>query len=75
MLPSNVREVERSCGSLNFIGRFFPNFTTKMRPIFELRKTDTIFKWTTNCQNGFDSLKKNHQKPWSNIIARKRKKL
>ena len=39
--PTNVPELRRLIGMVNYLGRFIPNLASVMRPMSELLKSDT----------------------------------
>ena len=46
----NVKEVRKILGVLGYQWPFIPNFAGFARPLTNLLKKDTIFKWTPNCR-------------------------
>ena len=55
--PSNVRELRSFLGFCTYYRRFVKGFANIAAPLHALTKDGTAFKWTTACQNSFDSLK------------------
>ncbi len=56
--PTSRRQVEQFLGLVNFFGRLIPNFTTKAKPLNELRRQDMQFCWNPQCESAFQLLKK-----------------
>ena len=56
-VPSNKKEVESFIGLVNYFGRLIPQFSNKILPINNLRKKETQFIWSNECQESFDKLK------------------
>ena len=56
-MPSNKKEVESFIGLVNYFGRLIPQFSNKILPINNLRKKETQFIWSNECQESFDKLK------------------
>src|SRR5271168_3302713 len=57
--PTTVKQVRSFLGFGNFYRRFIHHFSKLARPLNDLTKKDKIFEWTDECQNTFDTLKKN----------------
>ena len=57
-LPKNRMEVMSFLGRLNYISRFIAQLTTTCEPIFKLLKKSTAVKWTEECQEAFDRIKR-----------------
>ena len=55
--PTSKKEVQSFLGFTNFYRRFIEDFSHHARPLFDLTKSDTKWKWTTEEQSAFDSLK------------------
>lgn len=56
--PKTVKEIQSFVGLVGYYRRFIKNFSAIARPLFNLTKKDTIFKWSTDCQTAFDELKR-----------------
>ena len=56
--PTNMNEVQRFCGLVNFFGRFIPNFSSIIAPLTELRRNGGNFSWNVACDSAFLNLKK-----------------
>lgn len=54
--PDNPKEMERFLGLVNFFGRLIPNFSKKVHPLNQLRKSGTTYAWTLECKKAFDGL-------------------
>ena len=55
--PTSREEVASFVGLVNFFGRFINNFAEKLKPLNDLRKNDTVFRWTEEAQQAFQNLK------------------
>lgn len=56
--PINKEEVTRFHAMANYYRRFIPNFSTISLPLTNLRKKRIQFKWTEECENSFQEIKK-----------------
>jgi hypothetical protein len=56
-IPANKKEVQSFLGFTNFYRRFISNFSHHARPLFDLTKNDVQWKWTSDEQSAFDTLK------------------
>ena len=56
--PKSVKEVERFCGFVNYLGKFIPNLSDIFEPVFLSKKSKPFF-WSTECHNAFIKLKAN----------------
>ncbi|KAF8751567.1 hypothetical protein RHS01_08148 [Rhizoctonia solani] len=55
--PTKVKEVQSFLGFANFLRRFVANFSHMARPLHNLVKKDTAWKWDTKEQEAFQGLK------------------
>ena len=55
--PTNVPELRRLIGMINYLGRFIPNLASVMRPMSELFKSDTTWTWGPPQQTAFTKVK------------------
>ena len=55
--PTNVPELRRLIGMINYLGRFIPNLATVMHPITDLLKSDTAWTWGPPQQTAFTKVK------------------
>ncbi|QRW22961.1 Retrotransposable element Tf2 protein [Rhizoctonia solani] len=55
--PTRVKEVQLFLGFANFLRRFVANFSHMARPLHNLVKKDTPWKWDTKEQEAFQGLK------------------
>jgi len=55
--PSNRREVQSFLGFTNFYLRFIQGFSHLARPLFDLTRKDTEWRWRAEEQSAFNSLK------------------
>ncbi|XP_070029473.1 uncharacterized mitochondrial protein AtMg00860-like [Nicotiana sylvestris] len=56
--PKDKTEVMNLLGKLNYISRFIAQLTTTCNPIFKLLKKNATVKWTDECQEAFDKIKR-----------------
>jgi RNase H-like domain found in reverse transcriptase/Reverse transcriptase (RNA-dependent DNA polymerase)/Integrase zinc binding domain/Chromo (CHRromatin Organisation MOdifier) domain len=55
--PSNKKEVQSFLGFINFYRRFIEGFSHIARPLFDLTKADSVFKWSSEEKSAFDTLR------------------
>jgi hypothetical protein len=55
--PKNVKEVQSFLGFVNFYRRFIEGFSHVARPLHDLTRKDSIWKWEPSQQEAFDTLK------------------
>lgn len=56
--PTNVTEVRSFLGLAGYYRRFIEGFSKLARPLTNLTKKGTSFKWNENCEQAFSGLKK-----------------
>jgi len=56
-IPSNRKEVQSFLGFTNFYCRFIQGFSHLARPLFDLTRKDTEWRWVAEEQSAFNSLK------------------
>ena len=56
--PTSVGEIRSFLGLAGYYRRFIDNFSKIAKPMTELLKKDTKFKWTEDCEANFQELKK-----------------
>ena len=56
--PTTVGEIQSFLGLAGYYRRFIENFSKIAKPMTELLKKDTKFKWTEECEASFQELKK-----------------
>ncbi|QRW24750.1 Retrotransposable element Tf2 protein [Rhizoctonia solani] len=56
-IPTKIKEVQSFLGFANFLRRFVANFSHMARPLHNLVKKDTPWKWDTKEQEAFQGLK------------------
>lgn len=57
-MPIDASEVLSFVGLCSYYRRFITGFSSMAKPLFRLTEKGREFKWTTDCQNAFDNLKK-----------------
>ena len=55
--PTNRKEVQSFLGFVNFYRRFIEGFSHIAQPLFDLTKTETVFKWTEEENSAFNTLR------------------
>ena len=58
LAPTSVGEIRSFLGLAGYYRRFIENFSKIAKPMTELLKKDTKFKWTDECEASFQELKK-----------------
>ena len=58
MAPTSVSEIRSFLGLAGYYRRFIENFSKIAKPMTELMKKDTKFKWIDDCEASFQELKK-----------------
>ena len=58
LAPTSVSEIRSFLGLVGYYRRFIENFSKIAKPMTELLKKDTKFKWTEDCEASFQELKK-----------------
>lgn len=56
--PRKVKDVQSFLGFANFYRRFIPYYSDIVVPLTRLTRKNTPWKWTPQCQEAFDTLKK-----------------
>ena len=55
--PTTKREVQQFLGLANYYRRFIKHFASIAKPLHRLTEKTASFKWTTECQTAFETLK------------------
>lgn len=55
--PINIKQVQQFLGLCGYYRKFIKNFSHIANPLFSLLKKDTIWKWSSNCDEAFEMLK------------------
>ena len=58
LAPTSIGEIRSFLGLAGYYRRFIENFSKIAKPMTELLKKDTKFKWTDECEASFQELKK-----------------
>lgn len=56
-VPQNVRELEAFIGKINYYGKFLPQFSPECEPLNRLRRLNTSWHWSKECETAFALLK------------------
>ena len=57
-VPNNVKALRSFLGLVSYYRRFIPQFSKIAGPLFNLTTKNSLFTWTTLCQETFDKLRK-----------------
>jgi hypothetical protein len=57
-LPTDVAEIRRFLGVASYYRRFIQDFSKVAKPMTRLLEKGKVFKWTQDCQDSFEELKK-----------------
>jgi len=55
--PTYPKQLKAFCGMISYYGRFIPNCSRIMSPLYKLLKKDTKFEWAEAQENAFQHLK------------------
>lgn len=55
--PTNVKELQRILGMINYLGPFIENLSDKTKILRNLLKKNTIWLWDENCSQCLQTLK------------------
>ena len=55
--PSNIEELRRFLGMVNYLGKFLPNAATVLKPLQNLLKKDVTWNWSSTQQESFENIK------------------
>jgi len=58
LAPTNLQELRSFLGLLNYYGKFILNLATIIYPLNELLQTDRKWRWSEECAEAFDLVKK-----------------
>ena len=56
--PENVQQLRSFLGLVNYYHKFLPNLATTLNPLNGLLEQGKRWKWTTECEEAFHSVKK-----------------
>ena len=56
--PNNLKQVRQFLGLSSFYRRYVKNFSQIAQPLHSLTRKDVPFRWTEDCQQAFETLKK-----------------
>ena len=57
-VPKNVTELKSYLGLLSYYGKFLPNLSTTLAPLYELLKSTVKWRWRDQENNAFQKSKK-----------------
>lgn len=55
--PNDVQQLKSYLGLINYYGKFLPNLSTLLHPLYQLTKKDIKFEWSSECETAFQSSK------------------
>ena len=55
--PTSVEELRQVLGLINYVGRFLPDFSTKLHPITDLLKRENYWVWSEAQERAFETFK------------------
>lgn len=56
--PATVKQLKSFLGKLEYICRFIPNLSEKIKPLMKLLKKDVQYIWDEDCERVFLAMKK-----------------
>ena len=56
--PQNKTQVKAFIGMINYYGKFVPSLANKLSPLYKLLQEGVVFKWSKNCEESFNEIKK-----------------
>ncbi len=56
-VPQSIKEVQRFLGLAGWYHRFIPTFSEKAAPLHALKRKNSTWSWTEQCQYSFDTIK------------------
>jgi len=56
--PTDVTEIKRFCGLVQYMAKFVPNLSETLEPLRNLTRKNTPWKWTKECTEAFEKVKK-----------------
>lgn len=56
--PATVKQLKSVLGKLEYIRRFIPNLSEKIKPLMKLLKKDVQYIWDEDCERVFLAMKK-----------------
>ncbi|PIK48832.1 hypothetical protein BSL78_14290 [Apostichopus japonicus] len=59
--PSNLKELRRYLGMVNYLAKFLPNLHDTTKPLQDLTKKDTQWNWSESQQKAFEEVQKKVQ--------------
>ena len=62
VFPHNKKDMQSFLGKINFLRRFISNFAEIVKPLQDMIKKDSNFKWTKERREAFDMIKESHRK-------------
>ena len=56
--PTNVSELRRFCGMVNYLAKYAQGLATLMEPLHQLTRKDSLWEWMPEHSMAFDRIKK-----------------
>ena len=51
--PEDVSQLRAFVGLMNYYGKFIPQISTLLAPLYKLLEKDQVWNWTPECENTF----------------------
>ena len=61
--PKTLKNCKQFCGMVNFLSVFLKDLQIKLAPIYQLTRKGIPWEWTEECQQAFESIKKDLTNP------------
>lgn len=55
--PTNVTQLKAFLGLINYYGKFVPNLSSLLHPMYELLKKESKWRWSDQCEKAFVDIK------------------
>jgi hypothetical protein len=59
--PTNIKDLRKWLGLANYLHKYTKNYAEIVRPLSQLLRKDASWKWSDECRNAFDTVKKSLQ--------------
>jgi hypothetical protein len=71
--PTSLKELRSFLGTRSYYRKFIQDFSKIARPLHHLTEKNTLYRWTSDCQEAFDCLKRTLTKVpfWYILLWRK----
>lgn len=55
--PKDITQLKSYLGLINYYGKFLPNLSTELAPLYGLTKKNVTFEWSSECEGAFEKSK------------------